>query len=200
MPPVQPNPVPPVQPQFNNINNGFTPYNNFNQPVQPMYQNGQNFGPQPNSPYTNSNRKGKGSMVGIIGVIAVIIIVAIFIVPILAAPSPKGTWTCQSTTIRTLNFTNKSFTFSGSYSGFNTTLTGKYKLSRSNVKPAKKKDGFKYYLYGASDVKAVAGPSSQSASGDRGFILGYSKDKKTIHYLSRDDNSAMSFECKKNDN
>lgn len=179
------------QPQNNfNSNNGFVP-NNQPQP---------SFGGQPSSPYTNNTKKNsKGGMIGIAGVAVVVAILLLYFIPLLTAKSPKGTWTCNYDMFTSMTFTSKSFTFSGNYNGYNTTLSGDYKISSTNVKASKKKSGYKYYLYKVSNVKATAGSVSSNVESGKGFVLGFSKDGKTIHYLSSNDDTAKSFECTKKD-
>lgn len=174
----------PVQPQYQQPVQ--QPYNNYGQPayqqpVQPVY------GQQPKKANT-------GLIVGI--VIAVIVAIGVF--STVGGGSSKkidGKWTCvgsKGTLIINADASAKTVKMNVGTFG----IDAKYKSS-GTVKPAQKKDGYKYTQYVFTSGSNTTG-STYSSSKKVGFVFGIdSKDSNKGHYIDSTKAGSLEFTCTK---
>ena len=174
-------------------------YTNNNQPIyNQQFNNGYGINDnQPMGNYQEPKKKSKVSIGLIIGII-IIALLAFLYLPILFAKSPTGTWECDSTTYKDITFTSKDFIMTLSVNGYTGTMSAKYSKSYSLNTPKEKKSGYTYVTYRVKDASVTAsGQSLDLNTKNNGFILGMSKDGKTIHYVAGTDSNALNFICSK---
>ncbi len=184
-----PEPVPQPEvvpmPDANQINMNAAPINNNGMPgaiAQPV----------------NQKNNKTGLIIGI--VVAVVVGIIVFVmVSGKSSSNVKGDWECTGTNGSVkINFTDKKVTMDMTQSGMTVTLTGDYSKFSSNVKPAAKKDGFKYVQYQIKNAKAnAAGTEVALDSGNYGFIFGLDKDGKKAHYIDSVSATALQYDCTK---
>lgn len=182
---------------YNDMNNGYVPIN-YNQPMNNNYitKNVQTMGNyQMNNNYQEPKKKSK---IGLIIIIIIVVLLAIVYVPIMFVKAPIGTWECDSSTYKDITFTSKDFIMTLSVNGYTGTMSAKYSKSYSLNSPKEKKSGYTYVTYRVKDASVTAsGQSADLDTKNNGFILGMSKDGKTIHYVAGTDENALNFICTK---
>ncbi len=186
-------------------NNQFNNQNNYGQPVQPTYQQpvqqpvyGQPAYQQPMQQpvYGQQPKKANtGLIVGI--VIAVIVLVGVVTTVGKGGSSKKidGKWVCTgSKGTLTIDADASAKTVKMKVGVFS--IDAKYKAS-GTVKPASKKDGYKYTQYVFTSGSNSQG-TTYSSSKKVGFVFGIDPNNDKVgHYVDSTKAGSMEFNCTK---